>query len=144
MINIIQLIAKKVKDTIEESVIRVLEGDTKLDNIVDLVDEMVNNIGVDTIGGIIEGLNDIVKKTPERSEIYHIHKINVPRILITRFGELEFNRPYYKNMIDENYGYIVENEDYIALQIGKSKEMKLIYVYGNKRLENKDWIKLEI
>ena len=61
MNNIIQLIAEKVKDTIEESVIKVLEGETKLDNVVDLVGDMVNNIGLDTIGAIIDELNDIVK-----------------------------------------------------------------------------------
>ena len=42
MNNIIHLIAKKVKREIEESVIKVLEGDLNLDNIVDSVGEMVN------------------------------------------------------------------------------------------------------
>jgi hypothetical protein len=51
--NIIQLIAEKVKGTIEESVIKVLEGDTRLDNIVDSVGKMVNNIGLDTLNAII-------------------------------------------------------------------------------------------
>ncbi len=39
MNNIIQLIAEKVKSEIEESVIKVLEGNTNFDKIVDLVDE---------------------------------------------------------------------------------------------------------
>lgn len=108
MNNIIQLIAGKVKDTIEKSVIKVLEGDTKLDNIVDSVGEMVNTIGLDTLGAIIDELNDIVKKSPERSGIYHIHKSNVSRTLVTRFGELEFNRPYYKNIKDKHYVYILD------------------------------------
>ena len=51
--NIIQLIAEKVKGTIEESVIKVLEGDTRIDNIVDSVGKMVNNIGLDTLNAII-------------------------------------------------------------------------------------------
>jgi hypothetical protein len=108
MNNIIQLIGQKVKDTIEEGVISVLEGDTKLDNIVDSVAEMVNNIGLDTLNAIIDELNDIVKKSPERSGIYHIHKSNVSRTLVTRFGELEFNRAYYKNIRDKRYIYILD------------------------------------
>ncbi len=108
MNNIIQLIAEKVKGTIEESVIKVLEGDAKLDNIVDSVGEMVNNIGLDTLGAIIDELNDIVKKSPERSGIYHIHKRKVSRTLVTRFGELEFDRAYYKNIRDKNYVYILD------------------------------------
>ena len=108
MNNIIQLIAEKVKDTIEESVIKVLEGETKLDTIVDTVGDMINNIGLDTIGAIIDELNNIVKKSPERSGIYHIHKSNVSRTLVTRFGELEFNRAYYKNIKDNHYVYILD------------------------------------
>lgn len=108
MNNIIQLIAEKVKKEIEESVIKVLEGDAKLDNIIESVGEMVNNIGLDTIGAIIDELNYNVKKAPERSGIYHIHKSNVPRTLVTRFGELEFNRPYYKNIRDNHYVYILD------------------------------------
>ncbi|SHD76538.1 ISLre2 family transposase [Schnuerera ultunensis] len=108
MNNIIQLIAGKVKKEIEDSVIKVLEGDAKLDNIVDSVGEMVNNIGLDTLGAIIDELNDIVKKSPERSGIYHIHKSNVSRTLVTRFGELEFNRTYYKNIRDKHYVYILD------------------------------------
>ena len=108
MNNIIQLIAGKVKKEIEDSVIKVLEGDAKLDNIVDSVGEMVNNIGLDTLGSIIDELNDIVKKSPERSGIYHIHKSNVSRTLVTRFGELEFNRTYYKNIRDKHYVYILD------------------------------------
>lgn len=218
MNNIIQLIAEKVKDTIEESVIKVLEGETKLDNVVDLVGDMVNNIGLDTIGAIIDELNDIVKKSPERSGIYHIHKSTVSRTLVTRFGELEFNRPYYKNIRDKNYVYILDellgiekyervegnlkgdildkavdvsyqkaaelltpayltrqtvkniirengkidnldlevedkkevdtiyieaDEDHVALQNGKNKEMKLIYVYDDRTRVSKDRIRLE-
>lgn len=44
MNNIIQLIAEKVKREIEESVIKVLEGNTNLDNIVDLVKKMVDEV----------------------------------------------------------------------------------------------------
>lgn len=218
MNNIIQLIAEKVKNEIEESVIKVIEGDSKLDNIVDSVGEMVNNIGLDTLGAIIDELNDIVKEAPERSGIYHIHKSNVSRTLVTRFGELEFNRPYYKNIKDKRYVYILDvllgiekyervegnlkgdildkavnvsyqkaaklstpayltrqtvkniirengkidnldleikekkevetlyieaDEDHVALQNGKNKEMKLIYVYDDKTKVSKDRIKLE-
>jgi len=40
MNNIIQLIAEKVKREIEESLIKVIEGEVNLDNIVDSVGEM--------------------------------------------------------------------------------------------------------
>ncbi|SHD77220.1 hypothetical protein [Schnuerera ultunensis] len=67
MNNIIQLIAGKVKGEIEENIIRVLEGEGNLDDIVDSVGEMVNDIGIKTIQAIISELNSIIKKSPERS-----------------------------------------------------------------------------
>lgn len=108
MNNIIQLIVKKVKGEIEESVIKALEGDTNLDKIVDSVGEMVNNIGIDTIKAIINELNNIIKNSPERSGKYHVHKNNVKRTLITRFGKLKFERVYYKNIKENNYVYILD------------------------------------
>jgi hypothetical protein len=108
MNNIIQLIAKKVKREIEESVIKVLEGDLNLDNIVDSVGEMVNDIGAKTILAIIDELNDIIKKSPERSGNIIFIKVKVNRTLITRFGELAFERAYYKNIKENNYVYILD------------------------------------
>ncbi|HSH34813.1 hypothetical protein, partial [Schnuerera sp.] len=72
MNNIIQLIAGKVKGEIEENIIRVLEGEGNLDDIVDSVGEMVNDIGIKTIQAIISALNSIIKKSPERSGKYHV------------------------------------------------------------------------
>lgn len=43
---------------------------------------MVNDIGIKTMLAIIDELNDIIKKTPERSRKYHIHKSKVNRTLI--------------------------------------------------------------
>ncbi|HOK63012.1 MAG TPA: UPF0236 family protein [Soehngenia sp.] len=106
MNNIIQLIAEKVKREIEESVIKVIEGELTLDNIVDSVGAMVNDIGTKTMLAIIDELNDIIKKSPERSKKYHIHKSKVNRTLITRFGELEFERAYYKNIEKKIIMYI--------------------------------------
>jgi uncharacterized protein YuzE len=108
MNNIIQLIAEKVKSEIEKSVIKVLEGEGNLDDIVDSVGKMVNDIGITTILAIINELNNIIKKSPERSGKYHVHKGKVKRTLITRFGELEFQRAYYKNINENNYVYILD------------------------------------
>src|SRR6056297_592804 len=108
MNNIIQLIMEKVKGEIEENVIKALEGDAKLDDIVDSVTEMVNDIGVETLLAIIEELNEAIRKSPERKGKYHVHKKSVERTLITRFGELEFERTYYKNILEDRYLYMLD------------------------------------
>ena len=79
-----------------------------LDHIVDSVGEMVNNIGLDTISAIIGELNKIIKDSPERKSKYHVHKRNAKRSLITRFGELEFERTYFKNVKESSYVHILD------------------------------------
>lgn len=218
MNNIIQLIMEKVKGEIEENVIKAFEGDAKLDDIVDSVTEMVNDIGVNTLLAIIEQLNEAIKNSPARKGKYHVHKKSVGRTLITRFGELEFERTYYKNILEKRYIYILDemlgvkkyeriegnlkadilekaaefsyqkaaklstpafvtkqtvkniirengeidnleikaknkkevetiyieaDEDHVPLQNGKNKEMKLIYVYDDKKEINKGRIELK-
>jgi hypothetical protein len=108
MNNIIQLVAQKVKREIEENLIKVIEGSTDLDHIVDSVGEMVNGIGLDTISAIIGELNNIIKDSPERKGKYHVHKRNAKRSLITRFGELEFERTYFKNVKENSYVHILD------------------------------------
>ena len=108
MNNIIQLVAQKVKREIEENLIKVLEGGTDLDHIVDSVGEMVNSIGIDAISAIIGELNNIIKDSPERKGKYYVHKRNAKRSLITRFGELEFERTYFKNVKENNYVHILD------------------------------------
>ena len=108
MNNIIQLVAQKVKREIEENLIKVLEGSTDLDRIVDSVGEMVNSIGIDTISAIIGEVNNIIKDSPERKGKYHVHKKSVKRRLITRFGELEFERTYFKNVKENSYVHILD------------------------------------
>jgi len=108
MNNIIHLVAQKVKREIEENLIKVIEGNTDLDHIVDSVGEMVNSIGLDTTSAIIGELNKIIKDSPERKGKYHVHKRNAKRSLITRFGELEFERTYFKNVKENSYVHILD------------------------------------
>lgn len=108
MNNIIQLIGEKVKKEINKNVNKVIEGSTSLDNIVDSVKEMVDEIGIDTLSTIIEELNDNIKRSPDRSGKYHVQRNNDKRVLITRFGELEFERTYYKDVNSSKYVYILD------------------------------------
>lgn len=218
MNNIIQLITQKVKGEIENNIIKVLEGASNLDEMVDSIGEMVNNIGLDTLSAIVGELNRHIKEAPERKGKYYVQRNNDKRGLVTRFGLLEFERTYYKNNKENKYVYILDkllgiekyekveanlkgqildkasevsyakaanysspvpltretvkkiirengsidnlelavgkkkkvktiyieaDEDHVAMQKGSNKEMKLIYVYDNKKQENKGRIKLE-
>lgn len=55
-------------------------------------------------------------------------------------GNLEHEIPERKEVKSI---YIEADEDHVAQQDGRNKEMKLIYTYDNKKEENKDRIKLE-
>lgn len=108
MDNIIQLIVEKVKGEIEKNVEKILKGSLNLDETVDSVGELVNDLGLNILKEIIEKTNQEVKKSSDRKSSYHIHKSNVERSLITRFGELNFTREYYKNISNKTYVYILD------------------------------------
>lgn len=69
---------------------------------------MVNNIVIKTQQAIISELNEIIKQSPERKGKFNVHKRKVERTVMTRFGELEFERVYYKNIEKNNYVYILD------------------------------------
>ncbi len=108
MNNIIQLVAQKVKREIEKNIVNVLEGSSNLYDIVDSVNEVINNIGLDTLSFIIKELDKIILELPGRTKKYHVHKRDVKRTLITKFGELEFERSYFKNIKEDRFVYILD------------------------------------
>ncbi len=69
---------------------------------------MVNDIAQITLSTIINEINEFVKESPERAKNYHVQRNNDKRTLITRFGELKFERTYYKDIINNSYVYILD------------------------------------
>ena len=70
MNNIIHVIVEKVKREIEESVIKVLEGNANLDDIVDSVREMVNDIEVKITALFRDNFSEVVSHMFDFSRSY--------------------------------------------------------------------------
>ncbi len=175
----------------------------------------LDEIGTSIVKEALETLDETIRTSKERKKDYHIQRKSDPKTLITKFGEVNYERTYYKNKKDGTYAYLsdemvgiepyermdlsyeselikesmdnsyyksgkrvssnidvskqtvlnsirrlgnVENkdakimnkkkkvktiyieadEDHVAMQDGKNKDIKLIYVHDGKKLKSKN------
>lgn len=66
--------------------------------------DMIKNIIVETF----EEIDLQFKNSSSRKKYYMINKSNIPRTLITIFGEISFNRTYYKSKINDSYIFYLD------------------------------------
>ena len=208
--QIIEKITKDIKDNIEDLVLNSRDISKFIQNTSKSLDE----IGVMIVKEALEMLDEVIRESSKRKREYYIQRRNDRKTLITKFGEVNYERTYYKSKKDGSYRYLsdelvgiypyermdlsyeselieeaietsyeksgkrasnnvqvtrqtvmntirrlgnVENdeaeiplkkrvvktlyieadEDHVALQNGRNKEIKLIYVHEGKRFKSK-------
>ena len=208
--QIIEKITKDIKDNIEDLMLNSRDISKFIQNTSKSLDE----IGVMIVKEALEMLDEVIRESSKRKREYYIQRRNDRKTLITKFGEVNYERTYYKSKKDGSYRYLsdelvgiypyermdlsyeselieeaietsyeksgkrasnnvqvtrqtvmntirklgeVENdeaklptkkkqvktiyieadEDHVALQNGKNKEIKLIYVHEGKRFKSK-------
>ena len=208
--QIIEKITKDIKDNIEDLMLNSRDISKFIQNTSKSLDE----IGVMIVKEALEMLDEVIRESSKRKREYYIQRRNDRKTLITKFGEVNYERTYYKSKKDGSYRYLsdelvgiypyermdlsyeselieeaietsyeksgkrasnnvqvtrqtvmntirrlgkVENdeaeiplkkrvvktlyigadEDHVALQNGRNKEIKLIYVHEGKRFKSK-------
>ncbi len=208
--QIIEKITKDIKDNIEDLMLNSRDISKFIQNTSKSLDE----IGVMIVKEALEMLDEVIRESSKRKREYYIQRRNDRKTLITKFGEVNYLRTYYKSKKDGSYRYLsdelvgiypyermdlsyeselieeaietsyeksgkrasnnvqvtrqtvmntirrlgnVENdeaeiplkkrvvktlyieadEDHVALQNGRNKEIKLIYVHEGKRFKSK-------
>ena len=120
MNNIIQQIAKSVVENLEEVLINSLENKYNFADIVEQLTITGKKVTKDMLSYVLEELEVTIRDSTERKNKFTIHKREVPRKLLCDFGEIEFERTYYKNKIDGSYTYLLDN----FLDIAKSQRIE--------------------
>ncbi len=208
--QIIEKITKDIKDNIEDLMLNSRDISKFIQNTSKSLDE----IGVMIVKEALEMLDEVIRESSKRKREYYIQRRNDRKTLITKFGEVNYERTYYKSkkdgsnryLSDELVGiypyermdlsyeselieeaietsyeksgkrasnnvqvtrqtvmntirrlgnvendeaeiplkkrvvktlYIEADEDHVALQNGRNKEIKLIYVHEGKRFKSK-------
>ena len=66
----------------------------------------LDEIGVKIVKEALEMLDETIRDSSTRKEEYYIQRRNDKKTLITKFGEVNYQRTYYKNKKDGSYDYL--------------------------------------
>ena len=98
MDTIIQQFEEKIKGNTEEFLINAAkENGGSISEFIKLLRKDMDELGRELCKYLIESLDEMIKESSNRKENWNIVK-KEDRKLVTEFGEVSFNRRYYKSM----------------------------------------------
>ena len=91
--QIIEKITKDIKDNIEDLMLNSRDISKFIQNTSKSLDE----IGVMIVKEALEMLDEVIRGSSKRKREYYIQRRNDRKTLITKFGEVNYKRTYYKS-----------------------------------------------
>ena len=87
----------------------------------------LDEIGVKIVKEALEMLDETIRESSTRKREYHIQRRNDKKTLITKFGEVNYQRTYYKNKKDGSYDYLSDRmvgiESYERMDLSYEAEL---------------------
>lgn len=109
MNNIIQQITTNIAKKLEKVLINSLNNKYDFSDIVEELTITGKQVTSNMLNYVLEELEETIRESAEIREKYTIHKRAVSRKILCSFGELEYERTYYKNKLDGSYIYLLDN-----------------------------------
>ncbi|WP_350344234.1 ISLre2 family transposase [Proteinivorax tanatarense] len=128
MNKIIQEVMKKITHEYTQSVEKMLDNNADVSDLILEVKKTLDDVGVTLIKEALEITDDVIRDSKSRKESHYIQRRNDPKTLITFFGEVNYQRTYYKNKKTGEYGYL--SDAFVGLEpharIDLSTKAKLV------------------
>ncbi|TAH59799.1 MAG: ISLre2 family transposase [Gottschalkiaceae bacterium] len=87
----------------------------------------LDEIGVKIVKEALEMLDETIRESSTRKKEYYIQRRNDKKTLITKFGEVNYQRTYYKNKKDGSYDYLSDRmvgiESYERMDLSYEAEL---------------------
>ncbi|MDR0886180.1 MAG: UPF0236 family protein, partial [Clostridiales Family XIII bacterium] len=80
-----------------DSVINSLENAVDISMLVKDMEEYLHRVGTEAIAHLLESADEIVRESAERKREWEIHSSSLPTTLTTIFGDVHYERTYYKH-----------------------------------------------
>ncbi|WP_018248361.1 ISLre2 family transposase [Orenia marismortui] len=110
MDTIIQQFGEKIKDNSEEFLKNILLSDKEdISDFINTLRKDFDELGKELCKYIIEVIDEVIKESPERKKNWKIVR-KKKRKLITEFGEVEFERRYYKSKFNKEYEHLADKK----------------------------------
>ncbi len=115
MDTIIQQFGEKIKGNTKEFLENIaMENGESISDFVRLLKKDMDELGRELCKYLIENLDEMIKESPNRKEKWDIVR-KKDRKLVTEFGEINFERRYYKSKFNGEYQHLADKK----LGIGK-------------------------
>lgn len=102
MDNIIQVITEIITTGFEKHIKKIAEEKQDISQFILATKKDLDNVGCMLVAEALETIDEAVKKAPERKKGWYVHG-RKPNTLATIFGEVHYERTYYKNKDDGSY-----------------------------------------
>ena len=108
MNTIIQEIVEKITKDYKKCVENMLEGKSDVSEMIQELRKTLDNVGSKLVGEAIEILDEVLRESKVRKRDYHIQRRNDSKTLITQFGEVRYERTYFKSKKNKKCVYLAD------------------------------------
>ncbi|ACB84735.1 ISLre2-like element ISNth2 family transposase [Natranaerobius thermophilus] len=107
--EIIQLVEEKILQ-VSEKVLNVLDGEIEYDTFTKLLKEELDGLGSDILKEVLEALDAQIKENRRDRKGWVVERKADPKSILTPFGDMVYNRTYYKNKETGEYKYLADEK----------------------------------
>ncbi len=108
MTNIIQEIVQIITDKYETEMEKMTSQEYDISTFILSMREGLDQAGVMITGKALEELDEIINQSPERKRHWVVQSRDNPKTLATTFGEVEYQRTYYRNKKTGEYSHLTD------------------------------------
>ena len=112
MDNIIHDFAENFIKDIEKYILELFEGEKEgISELIGIMQQDMEKLGREPLANVFERIDEEIRESKERKKSWDIQARDMDKSLITKFGEVKYQRTYYasKNTEDTDYTYLVDD-----------------------------------
>ena len=127
MNTIIHEIVEKITIDMKKNLEDLILESKDISNFIINTGKSLDEIGIKIVKEALEMLDETIRESSTRKKEYHIQRRNDKKTLITKFGEVNYQRTYYKNKKDGSYDYLSDRmvgiESYERMDLSYEAEL---------------------
>lgn len=107
--ELVRLVEQKVLSTVEE-IVKVLEGEVDYPTFEQQLRNELDALGCDLLKEVFGALEQKLYHSAERKRSWKVVRRNDKKAVLTPFGQLEYERTYYRHKKTKEYSYLVDEK----------------------------------
>ena len=104
--NSILQVQELITKSYQENIRKAFQGEINLGTIISTTESTLLEVGRILVQDMLEVLDEAIRESKARRKEWHIERRQDPKTLNTIFGEVSYQRTYYKHKINKCYSYL--------------------------------------